>query len=95
MARSPTVLLLIDFMNFMDFDSARKLAPHALRAAFRARELKRRLQRSGVQAIYANDNFGRWESDFTAIVQACRSRGGPSRKLVELKIGRASCRERV
>ena len=46
--------------------------------------LKQRLHRSGVPAIYANDNFGRWESDFTAIVQACRSRGGPSRKLVEL-----------
>jgi len=84
MARSSTVLLLIDFMNFMDFDSARRLAPHALRAATRTRMLKHRLHRSGVPAIYANDNFGRWESDFSAIIETCVSRGGASRKLAEI-----------
>jgi nicotinamidase-related amidase len=84
MARATTVLLLVDFLNFMDFGSARMLAPYALRAARRARELKRRLARSRVPAIYANDNFGHWESDFRAIIETCIARGGPSRKLAEL-----------
>lgn len=84
MARATTVLLLVDFLNFMDFESAGLLAPYALRAARRARELKRRLARSGVPAIYANDNFGHWESDFRAIIETCIARGGASRKLAEL-----------
>jgi nicotinamidase-related amidase len=84
MARTATVLLLVDFLNFMDFRSARLLAPHALRAARHARELKRRLARSQVPAIYANDNFGQWESDFQAVVETCIARGGAARKLAEL-----------
>jgi nicotinamidase-related amidase len=84
MARATTVLLLVDFLNFMDFDSAKLLAPHALRAARHACELKRRLARSRVPAIYANDNFGHWESDFRAIIETCIARGGASRKLAEL-----------
>jgi nicotinamidase-related amidase len=84
MPRSATVLLLVDFLNFMDFESARLLAPHALRAARCARELKRRLVRSQVPVIYANDNFGHWESDFHAIVETCIARGGASQKLAEL-----------
>lgn len=84
MAKSATALLLIDFLNVMDFGSANALAPHALRAAERARALKARLARSRVPAIYANDNFGAWDSDVDAIVEACRARGGAARRLVEL-----------
>ena len=84
MARATTVLLLVDFLNFMDFASAKMLAPHALRAARRARDLKRRMARLRVPVIYANDNFGHWESDFRAIVETCIARGGASRKLAEL-----------
>jgi nicotinamidase-related amidase len=84
MGRATTVLLLVDFLNFMDFDSAKMLAPHALRAAHHARDLKRRMARSRVPVIYANDNFGHWESDFRAIVETCIARGGASRKLAEL-----------
>jgi nicotinamidase-related amidase len=37
-----------------------------------------------VPVIYANDNFGRWESDFEAVVANCRERGGASARIVEL-----------
>ena len=84
MARTSTVLLLVDFLNFMDFGSARALAPHALRAAKRALALKQRLARSRVPAIYANDNFGHWESDIHAIVDTCIARGGAARQLAEM-----------
>lgn len=85
MARVTTVLLLVDFLNFMDFDTAEALAPHALRAARHARELKRRLAKSRVPVIYANDNFGHWESDIQAIVETCVARGGASRKLADAR----------
>jgi len=83
-ARSSTVLLLVDFLNFMDFDDAEALAPHAIRAARAAKALKKRLKRARVPAIYANDNFGHWESDMRAVVQTCIDRGGASRALAEL-----------
>jgi nicotinamidase-related amidase len=33
--------------------------------------LKRRLKAAGIPAIYANDNFGKWRSDFTKLIQYC------------------------
>jgi nicotinamidase-related amidase len=81
--RSRTVLLLVDFLNFMDFDTASLLAPHALRAAKATAALKTRLRRARVPVIYANDNFGHWESDIDAVVATCRARGGASQQLVE------------
>ncbi|HVE48430.1 MAG TPA: isochorismatase family cysteine hydrolase [Casimicrobiaceae bacterium] len=84
MARASTVLLLVDFLNFMDFPTARSLAPHAIRAARAAKALKLRLARQHVPAIYANDNFGHWESDIHAVVDTCIERGGASRELAQL-----------
>lgn len=73
-----TALLLIDFMNPLDFDGAQSLAPRALKAASRAAILKKRMIAARAPVIYANDNFGRWESDFDAIVADCERRGGAS-----------------
>lgn len=79
-----TALLLIDFMNPLDFVGAKALARPATAAARRTAALKERLRASRVPAIYANDNFGRWESDFEAVVEHCRRRGGASAQLAEL-----------
>lgn len=78
------VLLLVDFLNVMDFDTAEALAPHALKAAAKAAALKATLRRAGVPVIYANDNFGHWESDIHAVVETCRERGGAAGKLAAL-----------
>jgi len=61
-------LLLVDFINPMDFAGAKSLAPRALAAAAAAR-LKARLKHARVPVIYANDNFGDWRADFTMIVE--------------------------
>jgi nicotinamidase-related amidase len=74
--RSPRVLLLVDFINPLDFPGADQLAPHALKAARATAGLKRRLTGLGVTAIYANDNFGIWQSDFHSLVTQCVSRDG-------------------
>ena len=85
MARTPrTALLLIDFMNPLDFDGGRALARGAVAAARRTAALKKRLSRGRVPFIYCNDNFGRWDSDFHAVVEHCRELGGAPRRLAEL-----------
>ena len=85
MARTPrTALLLIDFMNPLDFDGGRALARGAVAAARRTAALKKRLSRGRVPVIYCNDNFGRWDSDFHAVVEHCRELGGAPRRLAEL-----------
>jgi nicotinamidase-related amidase len=78
------VLLLVDFMNPLDFDGAEKLAPKALAAAKKALALKRRCRDARIPVIYANDNFGRWESQFAEVVRSCTERGGPSAQLAAL-----------
>ena len=74
-------LLLIDFMNPLDFDGADDLAPRAVAAAQRAAILKSRMRARRAPVIYANDNFGRWESNFEAIVNYCKKLGGAPAKL--------------
>jgi len=69
--RSSVVLLLVDVVNSFDFPQAGKLLPHALPAARRIAALKQRLRKCGIPAIYVNDNFGRWRSDFRQQVEAC------------------------
>lgn len=64
-------LLLVDVINEFAFDGGESLQRRALPAARKIAALKRRAQRSGVPCIYVNDNFGRWRSDFNAVVDHC------------------------
>ena len=77
-------MLLIDFMNPLDFEGASALAPRAVRAAKRTAALKARMHAGRAPVIYANDNFGQWESDFEAIIERCRRRGGASAEMARL-----------
>lgn len=69
--RSDTVLLLIDVINPFDFPEAGRLLRFARPAARRIAALKQRLRSRGTPAIYVNDNFGLWRSDFRAQVEVC------------------------
>lgn len=69
--RSRTVLILVDVINDFDFPEARRLLRFAMPAAQRIAALKKRLKKWRVQAIYVNDNFGRWRSDFRGQVDRC------------------------
>lgn len=66
--RSRRALLLIDFINPLDFPEAQDLAAPALAAAKAAARLARAARAAGIPVIYANDNFGRWRSDFPSMV---------------------------
>lgn len=64
-------LLLIDVINDLEFEGSDELVNEAEPMALRIRELKRRAKKAGVPAIYVNDNFGRWQSDFRKVVEHC------------------------
>jgi nicotinamidase-related amidase len=60
---------MIDVINGLEFDGGDKLLPHALAMAGALATLKQRAKAHGIPAIYANDNFGRWRSDFPTLVE--------------------------
>jgi nicotinamidase-related amidase len=57
--KSAIALLLIDFINDLEFPEGDKLLRQALPAARNTAALKRRANAAGVPVIYVNDNFGR------------------------------------
>jgi len=79
-----TVLLLVDLINPLQFDGAERLAEPALQAAAAVAALKRDAAARGVPAIYVNDNFGHWRSDFHGLVALCRRLQGPAAALARL-----------
>jgi isochorismate hydrolase len=67
--RCAAALLLIDWINDLEFEAGAKLLPQALAAAKATAVLRRRAKQAGVPVIYCNDNFGRWRSDFRALLK--------------------------
>ncbi|MES2484280.1 MAG: isochorismatase family cysteine hydrolase [Pseudomonadota bacterium] len=82
--KSRVVLLLVDFINPLNFPKAGELAPAAVEAARATAALKKALRADGVPAIYANDNFGSWRSDFPALTRGLVAGRGPSAQMARL-----------
>ena len=78
---SGTALLLIDVINDLAFDGSAALVAQAEPMAMRLATLKRRATTAGVPAIYINDNFGQWRSDFRQTVTHCTSSHSPGRRV--------------
>ena len=76
-------LLLVDVINPLDFPEADQLEAHARPMAARLKELKARCKSVGIPVIYSNDNFGRWRSDFRAILSECEKPESRGRFLIE------------
>jgi nicotinamidase-related amidase len=79
----PVALLLVDVINPLDFPEADRFLHHAAPAAERLAELKRRARAAQVPVVYANDNFGRWRSDLSAVVERCLAPDCKGRSLAE------------
>jgi nicotinamidase-related amidase len=80
--KSETALLIIDVINDLNFPEATQLLRYLPGMARQLAKLKVRAKKAGVPAIYVNDNFGRWRSDFRWLVEHCRK--GKAREMVEL-----------
>ena len=76
-----TALLLIDVINDLAFEGSEMLVAQAEPMATRLAALKRRTTAAGVPAIYINDNFGQWRSDFRQTVAHCTSPRSPGRRV--------------
>ena len=78
---SGTALLLIDVINDLAFEGSAELVAQAELMAGRLAAVKRRASAAGIPAIYINDNFGRWRSDFRKTVAHCTARSSPGRRV--------------
>lgn len=78
-----TALLLVDFINRLDFDRGEALRAPAEAAAAHTARLKSTLG-GGVPVIYANDNFGLWRSEFSDLVRRCADPESRGRELARL-----------
>ena len=78
---SGTALLLIDVINDLAFDGSEALVAQAHSMATSLARFKRRAAAAGVPAIYINDNFGRWRSDFRRTVAHYTSRSSPGHRV--------------
>jgi nicotinamidase-related amidase len=81
---SRVALLLIDVINDMDFKGSGPLVKQAEPMARRLRALKARARKAGIPAIYINDNFGQWRSDFRTLVDHCLHDDVPGRKVASI-----------
>ena len=81
---SAVALLLIDVINDLDFPESGDLLELARPMAQRIAELRSRADAEGIPVIYANDNFGRWRSDFQAQIDHCLNDNVPGKFLTEL-----------
>src|SRR4051794_34684667 len=82
--KSRTALLLIDVINALDFPEGEQIKPAAIEMARELAECKKQARAAGIPAIYVNDNFGRWQSDFLKLVEHCAEADSRGRELVEL-----------
>ena len=82
--RSPRVLLLVDFINPLNYPGAEKLAKPALAAARATVRLREALDAKKVAVVYANDNYGAWQSDFQGLVAQCCERDDISGEIARL-----------
>jgi len=80
----PVALLLIDWINDLEFDSGSRLLKRALPAAKATAALRARARRAGVPVIYCNDNFGRWRSDFRSTLRHCLESGARGEPIARL-----------
>jgi len=78
-----TALLLIDLINDFEFPRGDELFERSLPMAPCIAKLKMRAAAAGIPAIYINDNFGRWQSNFEQIVKHCLEDDRRGRPFVE------------
>src|SRR5690349_22775703 len=82
--QAPVALLLIDVINDLEFPGGDVLAARARPIIGKLARLRERARKRCVPVIYANDNFGRWRSDFSAQVEHCLRDGVRGRPFTEV-----------
>lgn len=84
--KADAALILIDVINDLDFPEGDQLLKFALPMARNILALKKRAKALGIPAIYVNDNFGRWQSNFHTQIEHCLEHGSIGKPVVELLV---------
>jgi nicotinamidase-related amidase len=79
---SQVAVLLIDVINDLEFPGGERLFEQTPDLSRALAELSERARRANVPCIYANDNFGRWRSDFNTQIEHCLNDGVRGEALV-------------
>ncbi|HXG84896.1 MAG TPA: isochorismatase family cysteine hydrolase [Pyrinomonadaceae bacterium] len=81
---SNVALLIIDIISDFEFEDGEKLFKNALPMAEKIAALKKRAKKVGIPAIYVNDNFGKWQSDFKKLLAHASRKSVRGSKIAEL-----------
>ena len=76
-------LLIMDMISDFQFEDGDKLFEPALGAAEKIAALKRRAKEAGTDVIYVNDNYGRWNEDFSTFVERTMDNSRMGREIVD------------
>ena len=82
--QSDVAVVLIDVINDLEFEGGDRLLRDAVLMARHVAALAARARRAGIPVIYANDNFGRWRSDFRALLDRVLGTDVRGRPIAEL-----------
>lgn len=82
--KSKVALLIIDMICDFEFEDGEKLYAQTEPMIENLVEFKRRARAAGVPAIYVNDNFGRWQSDFKKLLAHSQDESRRGSKIANL-----------
>jgi nicotinamidase-related amidase len=77
-------LLLVDFLNPLDFNRDRAFVRRAIAAGRATKRVIARANRTKIPVIYANDHWGEWTRNFDDVIAGIASQPVPGRELVKL-----------
>ena len=82
--KSPVALLIVDMINDLEWPGGDRMAEQIMPVARRIRELRDRATALDIPTVYVNDNFGRWQSDLSAVLCHCLEDDVLGRRMVEI-----------
>lgn len=77
-------VLLIDVISDFDFPDGADLLENARPMAKNIAALKEKAYQAKVPVIYVNDNFGKWQSDFTKLLKHCQGKSAKGSQIANL-----------
>jgi nicotinamidase-related amidase len=83
LAARSTALILLDLVTDFEFHDGDALLRRTIPTSRNIASLKTRAKKSGVPAIYVNDNFGKWQEDFKTMADHFRRPESKGHEVVE------------
>lgn len=81
---SPVALLLIDLINDFEFEGAEPILESLHSIIDPIASLIKKARKASIPIIYINDNFGKWQSDFSKLIEHCLTAKSKGKPIVEM-----------